>query len=52
MLITIINWFTNLFEHNDQTDLDRYISAHKPATAIDVEYLERQYNKLYRGGLL
>lgn len=52
MLITIVKWFTQLFSDQYQTELDRYISAHNPTTAVDVEYLERQYSKAQRGGLL
>lgn len=52
MLIAIIKWFTQLFSSHDQSDLDRYIAARNPANATDVEYLERQFNKINRGGLL
>jgi hypothetical protein len=52
MLITILKWFTQRFEHNYQTRLDSYIESRRPTSVAEVEYLERQYSKLNRGGLL
>lgn len=52
MFTTIIAWFTQLFAQNYQTRLDSYIESHRPTSVAEVEYLERQYSKSNRGGLL
>lgn len=51
-MFTIIKWLTKLLESDYQSQLDQYISSHAPQSAADVEYLERQYSKINRGGLL
>lgn len=48
----LIKWIIQLFSQSYQTDLDRYISAHNPTTPVEVEYLERQFSKINRRGLL
>lgn len=52
MFDTILRQFTQLFKPNHQTNLERYISAHRPTCAADVERLERQYAKYVTGGLV
>lgn len=52
MFTTIIAWFTQLFAQNYQTRLDSYIESHRPTSVAEVEYLERQYSKMNRGGLI
>ncbi len=52
MFTTIIAWFTQLFAQDYQSQLERYIASHAPTSVAEVEYLERQYSKLNRGGLL
>jgi len=52
MLITIFKRFTRLFANNYQTRLDSYIESRRPTSVAEVEYLERQYSKINRGGLL
>lgn len=52
MFTTIIAWFTQLSKSTYQTQLEQYISSHAPTSVAEVEYLERQYSKMNRGGLL
>lgn len=52
MFTTIIKWLIKLSEKNYQSQLERYISSHAPSSVAEVEYLERQYSKINRGGLL
>lgn len=52
MFNTIIKWFTQLFSQNQQTQLEQYIQHRRPTSVADVEYLERQYSKLTRRGLI
>jgi hypothetical protein len=52
MFTNIIAWFTRLFAHTHQTQLDQYIQNRRPTSVADVEYLERQYSKLVRRGLV
>jgi hypothetical protein len=52
MFTAILAWFTQLFAQNYQTQLDQYIESHRPTSVAEVEYLERQYSKMNRGGLL
>jgi len=52
MFTTIIKWLARLSEKNYQSQLDCFITAHSPTSAAEVEYLERQYSKMNRGGLL
>ena len=52
MFNTILQQFTKLFTPNYQSRLEQYISAHRPTSVAEVEYLERQYSKMNRGGLI
>jgi hypothetical protein len=52
MFTAILAWFTQLSTQNYQTRLDQYIESHRPTSVAEVEYLERQYSKMNRGGLL
>lgn len=52
MFTTIIAWLTQLSQSNYQSQLDQYISSRAPTSVAEVEYLERQYSKMNRGGLL
>ena len=52
MFTAILAWFTQLFAHTHQTQLDQYIQNRRPTSVADVEYLERQYSKLVRRGLV
>jgi hypothetical protein len=52
MFTAILAWFTQLFAQNYQTQLDHYIESRRPTSVAEVEYLERQYSKLNRGGLI
>jgi len=52
MFTNIIAWFTKLFAQNYQTQLDQYIESRRPTSVAEVEYLERQYSKINRGGLV
>jgi hypothetical protein len=52
MFDTILRQFIQLFSPNYQSNLEQYISAHRPTSVAEVEYLERQYSKMNRGGLL
>ena len=52
MFTNIIAWFTQLFAQNYQTQLDQYIVSRRPTSVAEVEYLERQYSKINRGGLV
>ena len=52
MFTTIIAWLTRLSESTYQSQLERYIASHAPSSVAEVEYLERQYSKQNRGGLL
>jgi hypothetical protein len=35
-----------------QSQLDQYIQNRRPTSVAEVEYLERQYSKINRGGLI
>lgn len=52
MFTNIIEWFTQLFAPNYQSQLENYIEARRPTSVAEVEYLERQYSKMNRGGLI
>jgi hypothetical protein len=52
MFTTILAWFTRLFAQNYQTRLDQYIESRRPTSVAEVEYLERQYSKMNRGGII
>lgn len=52
MFNIILQQLIQLFTPDHQTNLDRYISAHRPTCAADVERLEREYAKYVTGGLL
>ena len=52
MFTNIIAWFTQLFAQTYQTRLDQFIESRRPTSVAEVEYLERQYSKMNRGGLL
>jgi len=52
MFTNIIAWFTKLFAQNYQTQLDQYIESRRPTSVAEVEYLERQYSNINRGGLV
>lgn len=52
MFDTIIRQFIQLFSPNYQSQLEQYISAHRPTSVAEVEHLERQYAKSQHGGLL
>lgn len=52
MFTALIAWLTRLSESTYQSQLERYISSHAPTSVAEVEYLERQYSKHNRGGLL
>jgi hypothetical protein len=52
MFNAILRQFTQLFSPNYQSNLEQYISAHRPTSVAEVEYLERQYSKMNRGGLI
>ena len=52
MFTAILARFTQLFAQNYQTQLDQYIESRRPTSVAEVEYLERQYSKLNRGGLI
>ncbi len=52
MFTNIIAWFTQLFAQDYQSQLERYIASRAPTSIAEVEYLERQYSKSNRGGLL
>lgn len=52
MFTTIIAWLTQLSEKNYQSQLERYIASRAPTSVAEVEYLERQYSKINRGGLI
>jgi len=52
MFTAILAWFTQLFAQNYQSQLDQYIQNRRPTSIAEVEYLERQYSKMNRGGLI
>jgi hypothetical protein len=52
MFNTILQQFTKLFTPNYQSQLDQYIQNRRPTSVAEVEYLERQYSKINRGGLI
>lgn len=52
MFNTILQQFIQLFKTSHQTNLDRYISAHRPTCVADVERLEREYAKYVTGSML
>lgn len=52
MFTTIITWLTKLLKSDYQSQLEQYISSHTPTSVAEVEYLERQYSKINRGGLI
>jgi hypothetical protein len=52
MFTNIIAWFTQLFAQTYQSQLDQFIESRCPTSVAEVEYLERQYSKMNRGGLL
>jgi hypothetical protein len=52
MFTAILAWFTQLSTQNYQTQLDQFIESHRPTSVAEVEYLERQYSKMNRRGLL
>ena len=52
MFTAILAWFTQLGTQNYQSQLDQYIESRRPASVAEVEYLERQYSKMNRGGLI
>jgi hypothetical protein len=52
MFDAILRQFTQLFTPNYQSQLEQYISAHRPTSVAEVEHLERQYSKSQHGGLV
>jgi hypothetical protein len=56
MTQTIANLLERLAEmfpkQTYQSQLEQYIQNHRPASVAEVEYLERQYSKMNRGGLI
>jgi hypothetical protein len=52
MFNAILRQFTQLFSPNYQSNLEQYISAHRPTSVAEVEYLERQYSRMNCGGLI
>jgi hypothetical protein len=52
MFTTVMAWLTRLSQSTYQSQLESYISSRSPTSVAEVEYLERQYSKMNRGGLL
>lgn len=52
MIITILQWFTQLFKSQYQTQLDQYISNKHPVNVADVEHLEREFSRAQSKGFL
>ena len=52
MIIAILQWFTQLFKNQYQTQLDQFISNRNPVNVADVEHLEREFSRAHSRGLL
>lgn len=52
MIIAILQWFTQLFKNQYQSQLDQFISSHNPVNTADVEHLEREFSRSQSRGFL
>lgn len=52
MIMAILEWFTQLFGNQYQSQLDQYISSRNPVDVADVEHLEREFSRVQARGFL
>ena len=52
MIINLLEWFTQLFRNQYQSQLDQFISSQNPVDVAHVEHLEREYSRTQARGFL